>query len=356
LNERVTRTIDYVPLLTQLSPAEVKAYRAAAKARGESWARLSATQVLSIVIAIPAVSIVVFSVGSAFATFAAGAVGPDRPIIPLLFIGFAVLIVSILVTQIVRAARGGSHWQRWARLDAFARANRLTFSPRDAAPVYPGSVFGLGDNRVVSDRLTDHLGRYLDLGNYRYTTGSGKNRTTHDWGFLALKLDRRLPHMLLDARSNNSIFGTNLPSTFDRDQILKLEGDFNEHFTLYCPAEYERDALYVFTPDLMALLIDEAGTYDVEIVDDWMLVYAAEPFRMGDATTVQRLFRIADTVGQKTVSQTDRYADERIGDRAVNLVAPGGTRLKKGVPVAAIVFFVIFGAFWAWGFFGDLLP
>src|SRR5690606_7535742 len=111
------------------------------------------------------------------------------------------------------------------------------------------------------------------FGNLRYVTGSGKSRSVHQWGFLAVGLDRRLPHMVLDSRANNRMLGlSNLPAGFRRDQILSLEGDFDRYFTLYCPKEYERDALYVFTPDLMALLIDEAAPYDVEVVDHWMLV------------------------------------------------------------------------------------
>ena len=48
--------------------------------------------------------------------------------------------------------------------------------------------------------------------------------------------------MVLDARSNNGLFGgTNLPSQFSKDQILTLEGNFSEYFTLYCRREYERD-------------------------------------------------------------------------------------------------------------------
>lgn len=69
-------------------------------------------------------------------------------------------------------------------------------------------------------------GRFLDMGNYRYTTGSGKNRTTHHWGYMVLALDRALPHMMLDSRANNRLFGaTNLPTYFKKDQVLSLEGD-----------------------------------------------------------------------------------------------------------------------------------
>jgi hypothetical protein len=102
----------------------------------------------------------------------------------------------------------------------------------------------------------------------------------------------------------------------------------------------------VFTPDLMALLIDEAGAFDVEVVDDWMFVYAQAPFRMGDAPQLQRMLRIVDTVGATTVDRTDYYADERVGDRRANLVAPQGARLRRGVPWATIIVSVVVVAAW----------
>src|SRR5690606_15087483 len=132
---------------------------------------------------------------------------------------------------------------------------------------YPGSIFDIGNGRHSFGNYRRPFAPELDIGSYRYTTGSGKNKSTHTWGYAAIKLPRKLPNMLLDARNNNSLFGTNLPVSYRRDQVLSLEGDFDKYFTLYCPRQYERDALYVFTPDLMALLIDESAAFDVEIVD-----------------------------------------------------------------------------------------
>ena len=137
-------------------------------------------------------------------------------------------------------------------------------------------------------------------------------------------------------------------------QILHLEGDFDKHFTLYCPQQYERDALYVFTPDLMALLIDNAAPFDVEIVDSWMSVYSSAAFDLRQPMIHQRLLGIVDTVGAKTLSQTDRYADERVGDFAANMVAPQGQRLKRSVSVGAIILVVVFAGVWLWPFFGGL--
>ena len=153
--------------------------------------------------------------------------------------------------------------------------------------------------------------------------------------------------MVLDSRANNGLFGTsNLPAAFSKDQVLSLEGDFNNYFTLYCPKQYERDALYVFTPDLMARCVDNAAPFDIEIVDKWMFVYSAIPFDMSNGAIYQRLFGIVDTVGAKTLTQTDRYSDERIANFTANVVAPQGARLKRGFSGVAIVLGVIVLGFW----------
>ncbi|QEO09832.1 hypothetical protein [Protaetiibacter larvae] len=267
---------------------------------------------------------------------------PAGPAMVIAMCAFLLVVIGFWAAAVVRRTLGRA--ERVARLSRFAAANGLNFSARNTNPRYPGMIFGIGDARTATDHLMRLQGRFLDLGTFQYTTRSRKSRTTHRWGFLALQLDRKLPHMVLDARSND-LFGTsNLPLTFDRDQVLSLEGDFEEHFTLYCPPEYERDALYVFTPDLMALLIDEAGAFDVEIVDEWLFVYSTSPLPLHEPATMQRMLRIVDTVGAKTVDQTARYVDERIGDARVNLVAPQGERLKVSIPWArAVLGLVIVG-------------
>ena len=70
---------------------------------------------------------------------------------------------------------------------------------------------------------------------------------------------------------------------------LSIEGDFDEHFALHSPPVSQRDAVYIFTPDLMALLIDETGDFDVEIVDVFV-VYSRHGFDLsnGDAVASPR--------------------------------------------------------------------
>jgi hypothetical protein len=269
-------------------------------------------------------------------------------VLPLIVtLGFLVVAVVLIIKHF---GAGGS-WAKWMRLSQFAAANGMQFRTRSPNPQYSGMIFNLGDSRSAFNHLSSTTGRYFDLGDFQYSTGSGKNRSTHYWGFLALKLDRELPNMVLDSKENNSLFGSDLPISFRRDQILSLEGDFDKHFTLYCPQEYEQDALYVFTPDLMALLIDDAGSFDVEIVDDWMFIYSPHQFPPLSQPTYARLFNIVQTVGNKTISQTENYHDDRVGSMAANFVAPQGQRLRHGSSIGAIVVMVGFAIFWLFSTF-----
>ena len=196
-------------------------------------------------------------------------------------------------------------------------------------------------------------------------------------------LDAPLPHIVLDATNNNGLFGmSNLPATFDRDQRLSLEGDFDEYFALHAPVGYESDALYLFTPDIMARFIDNAAALDVEIVDDWLFLYAKRDFSTLDPATWAWLFSVVGALLDK-LAQWARWRDERLANGAAHAahaaaaasalpvsgpsapaatavpfsvpaaslrpppgVAAPGRRLKRGVPWVAIIVFGLMGLFW----------
>lgn len=331
-----TTSWNVTPLIEPLTREQVRAWR-----RENRGVRFSASPWTVLVVVPTAVIMVVMLAGlpSGITALVSSRGSPMFVIVALAVAGFA----GFTIFGVVRGMIGRT--ERLMRLVRFAHANGFTFSARDSSPAYPGIIFRIGRERKALDHIARFSPRFLDIGNFQYTTGSGKNKKTRVWGFMALRLDRRVPHMLLDAKANN-LLGSNLPAQFSKSQVLSLEGDFDRHFTLYCPREYERDALYVFTPDLMALLIDEAGAFDVEVVDDWMFVYAHKPLRMGDGEQLMRMLRIVDTVGAKAVDRTDYYADERIGDRRVNLVAPQGARLRRGIPWAAVIVAAVSIALW----------
>ncbi|MEO5534332.1 MAG: hypothetical protein ABIR17_04295 [Pseudolysinimonas sp.] len=344
------RLVDYSALLTPASPADVAAYRTAAKASGAKWTGASMSTLTGVITLVVIGSLIGITVvgGITYSIANAASSGNANGVVAITIAVIAIAAIALAINRGLAALN--RRWERWLRMDRFAQANGFTFSPADSSPSYPGVIFQQGDSRNAIEHFRTVAGRFLDFGNYQYMTGSGKSRAVHNWGFLAIQLDRKLPNMVLDSRANNRLFGSsNLPASFDKSQILSLEGNFDSYFTLYCPKEYERDALYVFTPDLMALLIDEASPFDVEIVDDWMFVYSATPFPPANPAVYQRLFRIVETVGAKTLRQTDRYQDDRTAQPfAANVVAPQGIRLKQRVSVIAVIFGILIVVFWGW--------
>lgn len=228
-----------------------------------------------------------------------------------------------------------------ARLYRFAKSNSLQFVHNKQDPDYAGMIFNEGHTRVVEAAFILPSG--VEIGNYQYVTGSGKNRSTHHWAYVKVGLPRKLPHMVLDAKKNN-LFGklSNLTDTFDSSQTLTLEGDFNDYFTLYAPKQYERDALYVFTPDVMARLIDSGSGFDMEVIDDELYIYRGNRFNLGSEAELRTLLGITSVIGTEFEDQTGYYADERVGDRTQNIIASPGTRLKHGANWIAICFVVVF--------------
>jgi hypothetical protein len=346
--------IDYSALTQPITSAQVRAFRAQIKAQQRADPTIAtgfstATSVTSVVFLVFFVGLFVLIFGGVISQVVSN--GPNDPGGALIMLVFLAVFIGVAAFVIVKHFGSGGNWAKWMRLSGFAAANGLQYRSRSTNPNYSGMIFHLGDSRSALNHLNSSSGRFFDLGSFQYSTGSGKSRSTHNWGFLALHLDRKLPNMVLDSRQNNTLFGSDLPITFRRDQILSLEGDFDKYFTLYCPKEYEQDALYVFTPDLMALLIDDAGSFDVEIVDDWMFIYSPHQFAPLDARNYARLFTIVQNVGSKTVSQTANYHDDRVGSATANIVAPQGQRLRHGTSIGALVIGGVIAVFWLFSFF-----
>jgi hypothetical protein len=337
-------SIDWSAFTQPVTVAQVQQWKAAAQATRARWAGDGTGRaVVLIILILPMILIfglmgfgaIAISIAGFVSGDARGAVGGG---LGLAFGILVLAVVPLLIWACTKVLPNERRWERWMRLQEFGRDNGLTFSPSDPDPAYPGAIFSSGGSRAAIDHFRPVEGKFFDFGNFQYVVSNGKSSTTVTWGFLAMNLDRRLPHMFLDSRQNNSMGSFGLSGLFDRDQVLSLEGDFDKWFTLYCPKQYERDALYVFTPDLMALCIDEAAPFDIEIIDDWMFVYSLRAFPMDDPQLLARVFRIIATVGAKALRQTDRYRDEKVAAPFVaNVVAQPGQRLRRRFPTAVVV-------------------
>ncbi|MBB3157591.1 hypothetical protein FHS07_001275 [Microbacterium proteolyticum] len=315
--------LDTTPLTEPVDKKAVTAFTAELRARGALRGRTLSIVVLAIIgVAFALVVVPIFF--SLIVSIVSESSGNAVVALPFLVIAAIVAVVAVAVIR----GFGGTAVRRY-RLDRFARANDMTWHPGYTNPPLPGMIFGIGNDRGTHDLLRREAPRFIEVANYSYETGSGKNKQTHRWGYAALRLDTPLPHIVLDAVGNNGLFGgSNLPVSFGRGQRLSLEGDFDQHFALYCPEGYERDALYLFTPDVMARFIDNAAQLDVEIVDEWLFLYSRRDLSTLDPATWQWVMSTVGALDDK-LAQWARWRDERLA------AAPTAGAVASGVPGAS---------------------
>jgi len=218
------------------------------------------------------------------------------------------------------------------RVIRFATQNRLELVKDDIGRTYPGSFFSHGQVAIINALRTPRK-PFFEFGNFRLLVIQGQPH----YGYVRIKLPRRLPHMLLKSMRNPMP----LPADLVKAQYLSLEGDFYKHFRLYVPRQYERDALYVFTPDIMALFIDTVGEFTCEIVDDELYLYAGRKIKMTDQGQIEAIVQTVAGLMGKFDRQIDYYADERVGDRAANVIAKPGQRLREKSIIPGIILSII---------------
>lgn len=253
---------------------------------------------------------------------------------------FAVAIFFFVLVGAIAVVAIKIQTKKLAKLYKFTVQNNLMLKTNVSNPGYAGTIFDEGHSRVINQAIAFPDGS--EIGNYRYITGSGKNSQTHMWTYAHIRLARELPNMLLDSKKNN-LFGafTNLPNSIKSDQVLSLEGDFDTYFTLYAPAEYKRDALYIFTPDVMAAIIDAGQDYDLEIIGSSLFLYRPQTISIDSESELTKILAILSTIGGELLDQSNNYRDERVGDRAENAVAQQGRQLKHRVSPLLIIFVAV---------------
>ncbi|UOR03270.1 DUF3137 domain-containing protein [Leucobacter allii] len=233
----------------------------------------------------------------------------------------------------------------------FAAHRGLGFAPFGAMPERLGILFAEGEvaparTRALRERrrrdpagaplynaryaLSDHASSPnpadpdLQLAIAGYTGGKNDPKGPRPaFRFLSLRLPRVLPHLMIDARRGGTLRAL-LPGV----QRISLEGDFDRHFSVYAPNGYARDALELLTPDVMVCLIDHGRRWDIEVVEDRLIVASPRLHRRSDRAETTALLRFAELIGVELGHQAVHYTDPR-SSRPRSQVADAGRRLRR---------------------------
>lgn len=172
-----------------------------------------------------------------------------------LAVGIAALY-SLHLSSRVRKLRDGV-WEEFAAANGWKLD--LVNSPDVIIP--PSVQFGYGQqwSPVIQAQFG---GFFCDLLAYTCVTGQGRSQRTHNFTIACTSLPRTMPHMLLLSKKSRADVQRDLLDA----ETLKLEGDFEDYFSLQIEKGQEIDALEIITPDVMQALVQYGQAEDIEIL------------------------------------------------------------------------------------------
>ena len=155
-----------------------------------------------------------------------------------------------------------------------AQSSGYGFSSRSSGLGLPGLLFRAGEktqmtgvvdalgaqNPFVAGTLTGH-----------YANGSGAP-TVLTSSFVAIPLTRHVPNLVLMARGLGLLTLAGLG--LEGRRRLPLDNSLERSFTLYGTGDSEREGVDIFAPAVVDQLLATTGGCDVELVEDWMIVYS----------------------------------------------------------------------------------
>jgi hypothetical protein len=173
----------------------------------------------------------------------------------MLFIAPLVILFLYLASQVNKFQK-----QMWQQ---FARANGWTIDTKTNATslVPPSLQFGHSHHfsAVVQAKLASVT---CDLLAYDCTTGSGKSSETHYFTVALTSAPKPMPHAVLTPKK----YAADLQGDFVNGENLKLEGNFQDYFSLKVEKGQEVDVLTVLTPDVMQTIVQYNQAEHIELL------------------------------------------------------------------------------------------
>ncbi|QMU96474.1 hypothetical protein FVO59_04060 [Microbacterium esteraromaticum] len=332
-----TAELDTAALTASVSLADARAAGREAAAAMPPGARRPQAAVLLVFVAVLGLTLVLFAPLSVRML----SNDPDAADIAFAVLGLTIS-VSMIAVPVWIAARWLAQDRRRVRLRRFAEANGWTYRAWAPSGGAVGAAFEAGGDESLFDALRTG-DRSVEFGRYTSVTGSGRSRRVVSTEVVTFHVPAELPHIVLDSRANDRAFGrSNLEFDPVRSQRLRLEGDFDRSFRLYCPTGYETDALYLLPPDIMQSLLDHARPLDVELMGSTVRLYAPDGIITTDGDAWRRLLATVDAF-RDMARQWAQWRDDRL-DPGARLspglrplgVAHEGRRLRTRFPWFAV--------------------
>lgn len=251
-------------------------------------------------------------------------------LLPLISAG-VVLFYGLLLGLYVLSLRPQVRLARWAAQNRLAYGNNIKNMRWDGS-LFPRDTESITTYVIESDDFT--------IASYRQLPGDdGRMKfAMPPVTFLTVPLPRKVPNILLVNKRAGALARQWV--SFSKQHQLELEGDFQKYFSLYCPAEYERDALYIFTPDLMAKVVDVAGDVEIELKGDKAYIYFGKNPRLDKREMMQKAMALVEELSGALQRRTMHYKDEKVSGEVKKrniALALSGQSVHRKLPTKRVI-------------------
>jgi len=211
---------------------------------------------------------------------------------------FPLAIIAVYIAVVQNETRT-SFWKR------FAEVNGWRYAESGDPSIEQGMMFEQGNSRRITHVIEGGIDeRRFRIFNYEFSIGSGKNKKTYYYAAFAFRFNGLFPHIYLNHRRNSY--------SIRAGEEVPLPEEFKEKFSLSAPRKYEIEALAIFTPDVLARLLDNGFAHDVEFVDQEVIIFADGRINTFDA--LEKEFDQALALEDMLDEKLDRFKFQPIGD------------------------------------------
>jgi len=202
-------------------------------------------------------------------------------------------------------------WKEFAQINGWEYKNKydkfisIQNSPNNESAL----MFKQGHSQSITNEINGTINnRNFRIFSYNFSVGYGKSRRTYLYTVFCFKHNGSFPHIYLNSLYNewDAYPGEKIP----------LPKDFEDKFSLHTPRKYEIEALEIFTPDILMNLIDNDFHYDVEFVNQEILIFTAG--QINNFKDLEKNFNKSLELNDLFSKKLDNFKFEKIGDMPNN--------------------------------------
>lgn len=217
-------------------------------------------------------------------------------------LGIALLLFVVSILPHYVWARNRIESIFWKQV---AEVNGWQYKENSDVSKEPGVMFRQGHSGNISYYIEGVIhGRQFRIFRYTFTVGYGKATTHYSYIVFAFKFNGSFPHIYLNNKHNAYGISTG--------EKIPLPLEFEKKFSLSAPKKYEIEALQIFTPDVLAKMLDNGFIYDIEFVEQEVLMFVGGA--INDFEKLENAFNKALELEDLLDEKLDKFKFNTIGN------------------------------------------